>query len=94
LTIETEPKNFTYLDTYGWILYKKGDKNKAKKYIEKAIKHGGDKNSEILEHYGDILYDLSDSKEAIFYWNEAIKYSNNNDDILEKIKKAESKGKK
>jgi tetratricopeptide (TPR) repeat protein len=94
LTIETEPKNFTYLDTYGWILYKKGDKNKARRYIEKAIKHGGDKNSEILDHYGDILYDLSDSKEAIFYWNEAIKYSNNNDDILEKIKKAESKEKK
>ena len=90
LTIEMEPKNFTYLDTYGWILYKKGEKNKARKYIEKAIKHGGDKNSEILDHYGDILFDLSDSKEAIFYWNEAIKYSNNNDDIIEKIKKAET----
>ncbi len=94
LTIELEPKNYTYLDTYGWILYKKGEINRAKKYIEKAIKHGGEKNSEILDHYGDILFDLSDSKEAIFYWNQAIKYSNNNDNIIEKIKKAEAQGKK
>jgi len=93
LTIEIEPRNFTYLDTYGWILFKKGEKSKAKKYIEKAIKHGGDKNSEILEHYGDILFELSDSKDAIFYWNEAIKYSDDDLNIIEKIRKAEKKGK-
>ena len=93
LTIEMEPRNFTYLDTYGWILFKKGDKNKARKYIEKAIKYGGDKNGEILEHYGDILFELSDSRDAILYWNEAIKYSDNNLNIIEKIKRAENKGK-
>jgi tetratricopeptide (TPR) repeat protein len=93
LTIEIEPKNYTYLDTYGWILFKKGEKNKAKKYIEKALKLGGDKNSEILEHYGDILYELSESKNAILYWNEALKYSDDDSDIMQKIKKAEEKGK-
>jgi tetratricopeptide (TPR) repeat protein len=93
LTIEVEPKNYTYLDTYGWILFRKGEKNKAKKYIEKALKYGGDKNGEILDHYGDILYDLSDSKEAVFYWNKALKYSDNDLDIIKKIKKAEEKGK-
>jgi len=93
LTIEVEPKNYTYLDTYGWILFRKGEKNKAKKYIEKALKYGGDKNSEILDHYGDILYELAGSKEAVFYWNEALKYSDNDLDIMKKIKQAEEKGK-
>jgi tetratricopeptide (TPR) repeat protein len=93
LTIEEEPRNYTYLDTYGWILFRKGEKNKARKFIEKALKYGGDKNSEILDHYGDILYELSDSKEAVFYWNEALKYSENDLDIMKKIKQAEEEGK-
>jgi tetratricopeptide (TPR) repeat protein len=93
LTIEVEPKNYTYLDTYGWILFRKGEKNKARKYIEKALKYGGDKNSEILDHYGDILYDLSDSEEAVFYWNKALKYTDNDLDIMKKIKQAEEEGK-
>ena len=40
LTIQLEPENPTYLDTYAWILFKSGKLNEAKKYIEKAIEFG------------------------------------------------------
>ena len=36
------PNEAVYEDTYAWILYKKGEVEKAKEWMEKAIKHGGD----------------------------------------------------
>ena len=36
ITIREEPNNPTYLDTYGWIMYLKGQKELAKFYLEKA----------------------------------------------------------
>jgi Tfp pilus assembly protein PilF len=74
LTIKKEPKNATYLDTYGWILYKQGKSKEALKFIELAIKNGAYNNSEVLEHYGDIMFALDRCKEAIEAWTEAIKY--------------------
>ena len=39
--IERFPNNSTYLDTYAWILFKKGNYTLAKFYMETAIKNGG-----------------------------------------------------
>lgn len=36
-TIEEEPDNATYLDTYAWILFKKGDYEGARMYIDRAL---------------------------------------------------------
>ena len=57
-TVELEPKNSTYLDTYAWILYQEGNFSLAKFYIERAMDNLP-KNEDpgiILEHYGDILW--------------------------------------
>jgi len=64
-TIEAEPYNATYLDTYGWILYKLGKINDAKKYIESAIRYGAYNNTEVLEHYGDIMFEQGRCEEAV-----------------------------
>ena len=86
LTIEKEPNNSTYLDTYGWILYKKGEYNKAKSYIEAAIRNGAYNNDEVLEHYGDIMNEIGKCDEAIEAYNQA--YEINNSELLkEKISK-------
>ena len=57
-TIEKEPKNSTYLDTYAWIFYQQGNYSLAKFYIERAIDNLKEKQESgvILEHYGDILW--------------------------------------
>ena len=68
LTIEMEPTNATYLDTYGWILFKIGEFKEAKKYIELAIRNGAYNNSEVLDHYGDIMLKLGNCKEAVEAW--------------------------
>src|SRR5690606_19447726 len=36
-SLELRPNEATFLDTYGWILYKQGKYTEAKEYIEKAI---------------------------------------------------------
>ncbi|MDP4240844.1 MAG: tetratricopeptide repeat protein, partial [Bacteroidota bacterium] len=55
-TVELEPKNSTYLDTYAWILYQQGNYSLAKFYIERAIDNLAktEEPGVILEHYGDI----------------------------------------
>lgn len=50
-TVKAEPTNPTYLDTYAWILYLKGDITLAKYYIEKALEYDKDDNLEIILHH-------------------------------------------
>jgi Tfp pilus assembly protein PilF len=74
-TIEAEPDNSTYLDTYGWVLFKMGKYKGAKKFIGAAISKGGDRNFEILKHYGEILLKMKEEMEAISIWKTALNYA-------------------
>lgn len=58
-TVKAEPNNATYLDTYAWILFEKGNYAEARIYIDNAMKsEGGDKSDVIVEHCGDIYLSL------------------------------------
>ena len=60
-TVKAEPNNATYLDTYAWILFEKGNYAEARIYIDNAMKsEGGDKSDVIVEHCGDIYYMTGD----------------------------------
>lgn len=72
-TIELEPGNSTFLDTYAWVLFQKARYFEAKFIIERAIDNGGDKSFEIVEHYGDILFYNDDVQHALIQWNNALK---------------------
>jgi tetratricopeptide (TPR) repeat protein len=47
-----EPKDAYVLDTYGWVLFKKGETNQAIKILESALHHQPNE-SVIAEHLGD-----------------------------------------
>jgi tetratricopeptide (TPR) repeat protein len=69
-TLETTPESPTYLDTYGWILYRMGRYKEALEQLEKAIAR--DKESaEVTEHYADALYRNGRENEAVDYWKKA-----------------------
>jgi len=70
-TVETEPKNASYLDTYGWILYQLEKYSEAEEYLKRSLDHGGVKSAEVLEHYGDTLYKLGQQNKALEYWIKA-----------------------
>ena len=46
--VELEPGNSTYLDTYAWVLFKRGRFFEAKYMIERAMDNGGDKSDVIV----------------------------------------------
>ncbi len=87
--IEQEPNNSTYLDTYGWILFKMKRYELAKEYIEKAIKNSGTTSSEIVEHYGDILMIFGEREKAVKQWKRALELGGTKEELEKKIEKAE-----
>ena len=85
-TIEKEPKNVTYLDTYAWILYKLERYKDAKKWMEKVFSYDKYPQGINFEHYGDILYKLGDTEKAVQNWKKAKKRGNTSEFIDQKIK--------
>jgi len=89
-TIQQDPNNPTYLDTYAWILFSDGDHDKAKEIIERAIQSGGGKDPEILEHYGDILLASGETAKAVQVWKLSVDNGNNTNGVKRKIDQFEN----
>jgi Tfp pilus assembly protein PilF len=68
-TIEAEPDNATYLDTYGWILYLLDRAEEARPHFKHAMLYGGKDSAVILDHYAEVLYALKEYDMAFVYWN-------------------------
>jgi tetratricopeptide (TPR) repeat protein len=71
--VQLQPNEPTYIDTYAWVFFQKGNYSLAKFYIESAISKGGDKSPDILEHYGDILFKTGNTDKAVEQWEKALK---------------------
>ena len=86
-TVKAEPDNATYLDTYAWIFFKKGDYSLARLYMKNALDKSPEASAELFEHYGDILYMLGEVDEAVEYWQKALDAGSESAELLkEKIK--------
>ena len=87
-TVKAEPNNATYLDTYAWILFEKGNYAEARIYIDNAMKsEGGDKSDVIVEHCGDIYYMTGDVDGALTYWKKALEMGSESKTLKQKIEK-------
>jgi len=86
-TIELEPRNGTYLDTYAWVLYKMKNYAEARLMIEKAIENGKSDSPVILEHYGDILFKMGNEEEAKIQWNKALQIGKGSEFLEQKVLK-------
>jgi len=86
-TVQAEPDNSTYLDTYAWILFKQEKYAEAAEYIDLAIKNDTTKSAVLLEHGGDIHAQNGNISAALKLWQQAIDAgSGNRKAILRKIK--------
>lgn len=70
-TVQAEPDNATYLDTYAWILFEKQKFTEARIYIDQALRSKDGQNSTILEHAGDIYWKLGNQAKALEFWKQA-----------------------
>ena len=85
-TIKAEPKNATYLDTYAWILFEKGNYAEARIYIDDALLSDTEKSAGIVEHGGDIYYMTGDTDKAVELWQKAREMGIQSEVLERKIK--------
>ncbi len=88
MAVGAEPENHTYIDTYAWVMYRKGMYAVAKQLIEKAIglaeKDTG-ASAELYDHAGDINFALGDTDTAVAFWQKALDLTPDSDIIRRKI---------
>jgi len=85
-TLETEPLNATYLDTYAWILFRMHRYQDALSWLEKALRYLDQDNPEIYEHYGDALFMCGEKEKALENWHRAVQLKSDSKTIDRKIK--------
>ena len=95
-TIDAEPGNTTYLDTYAWVLYCKKQYTQARIFIEQVFREMSDEELEspssatLYDHAGDIYYRCGDHKRARGFWQKAARLADDKElqkTIKEKLKK-------
>lgn len=85
-SLKLRPDESTYLDTYGWILYRQGKYKEAKTYIQRAIdlnKNNADPT--LWEHLGDIEYKLGNTDAALGHWKTALSKGDASEGLQKKI---------
>ncbi|HLD29752.1 MAG TPA: tetratricopeptide repeat protein [bacterium] len=80
--LEPEPDNGAYLDTLGWVYFRKEDYKKALSYIEKASELLSD--PVIWEHLGDVHSSLGNIKKAQKAYQKALETEPRNREEIEK----------
>lgn len=83
-TIDDEPENPTYLDTYAWILFKQQRYEEAQKYIDKVLELSPSPDATLLEHAGDIYSKTGNTKEAVAFWKKALEGKSKNAKLIRK----------
>ena len=81
-TIKAEPENKTYLDTYAWILFMRGEYAEAAHYMDRVVSPDSTgaalladpaSTSVILEHAADIAWFNGDTGRACYLWDLAVR---------------------
>lgn len=90
-SLKKEPDNYTYLDTYAWILFQQKKYDEAKTYIDSALNVMGanieERDANIIEHAGDIYYKNGYVDRAVDFWQVSADLGNSTALIQKKLKK-------
>lgn len=80
-TVKLDPKNKTYLDTYAWILFMRGEYTEARAYMDRvvspdstdeAILADEELSAGVIEHAGDIAWKCGEQELAVRLWSLAL----------------------
>ncbi|MFT7345003.1 MAG: tetratricopeptide (TPR) repeat protein [Lentimonas sp.] len=81
---EIAPNQPQFIDSYGWVFFKKGEYAKALEYFERAYKLDS-KNELIIEHIGDAYSLLNSREKAIEFWLQAKEKGSKSKSLIKKI---------
>lgn len=82
--LDSDPKSPTFLDTYGWIQFKKKDYKGAVASLEKALE-ASPEDADILEHLGDAYAQAGNLEKATEFWEKAKEFGADSELIDRKI---------
>ena len=82
------PNQPHFLDTYGWVLFQKGDYLNSLEYFEKAYKLSPS-DKIIVEHLGDGYFKNKQTEKAIEFWLKSKNMGSTNKNLDLKIEKKE-----
>jgi len=80
---ELEPNNPAYLDSFGWVQFKRGEISDAVEHLRRAATL--DNDPVILDHLGDALYAAGQQQEAREWWRRALELQPDNEHLKEKL---------
>lgn len=86
-TIDAEPENKIYLDTYGWILYRLEMYDESYRVLIKAVE--GSDDPDVLFHFAEVLHSLGRVKEACEYYNLAMENGYDESEMKMKLEKCQ-----
>jgi len=70
--VAEDPENYAYLDSLGWVLFKRGKVEEAKGHLEKASADSK-ADTTIPDHLGDVYFQLQELGKARSAWERALK---------------------
>jgi len=74
--LAAEPENGAYLDSLGWVLFKRDKAEEALPYLEKAVKNSPGAGDETLwEHLADVHEKLQQPAKALEAWKKSLEFS-------------------
>ena len=74
LGVDSDRDNAAYVDSLGWVLFRRGRLREAREQLEKAaaLPDGAD-DPVVWDHLGDVCYRLKDDRAAVGHWKKALK---------------------
>jgi tetratricopeptide (TPR) repeat protein len=71
--VDSDRDNAAYVDSLGWVLFRKGDWQEARRQLEKASTlPNGDDDPVVWDHLGDVYFRLKEKSKAAEVWNKAL----------------------
>ena len=83
--LQLDPNNGAYLDSLGWVHFRKGKYEDALKELLRAAQNLTRDDPVVLEHIGDAYSKLNRIPQALDYWQKAITLNPENKLLAEKI---------
>jgi Uncharacterized protein conserved in bacteria len=69
--LQSEPNNASYLDSLGWVEFRKGQFDRALDDLLRAAKTAEREDPVVFEHIGDTYLKLNRTREALEAWQKA-----------------------
>ena len=89
--LQLDPNNGAYLDSLGWVYYRKGKYEDALNQLLRASASLKRDDPVVFEHIGDTYSKLSRMPQAIDFWQKAMALDPDNKSLADKIDKTKTK---